>query len=122
MESCQRTCISVQVELGSGYGLHEHSKRPADVLAANWMLGKLTAFNFTVTSSLVPNSLPEASVTARSAAFASEEHKHRPSDAKCAELASHLQWRRMVAGVQKLSGHYLSLLPVWAQDRTVRSP
>ena len=49
-------------------------------------LGKLAAFDFTVTSLLVPNSLPEASVTARSAVFAAEEHTHRSNDAKCAEL------------------------------------
>ena len=59
VESCRRACVGVQVEVGSGYGLHEqvevgsgyglheqvevgsgyglheHSKRPADVLAAN---------------------------------------------------------------------------------------
>ena len=29
------------------------SKRPADVLAANWMIDKPAAFNFTVTSPLV---------------------------------------------------------------------
>ena len=86
VESCRRACFGVQVEVGSGYGLHEHSKRPADVLAANWMLGKPAAFDFPVTSLLVPNSLSEASVTAGSAAFATEEHKHRSNDAKCAEL------------------------------------
>ena len=50
------------------------------------MLGKLAAFDYTVTLQLVPNSLPEVSVTAGSAAFAAEEHKHRSNDAKCAEL------------------------------------
>ena len=44
------------------------------------------AFDFPVASPLVPNSLSEASVTAGSAAFAAEEHKHRSNDAKCAEL------------------------------------
>ena len=68
-----------QVEVGSGYGLHEHSKRPADVLAANWMMDKLAAFDFT-------NSLPEASVTAGSAAFVAKKRKHRSNNAKCAEL------------------------------------
>ena len=47
-----------------------HNKRPADVLAANWMLGKPAAFDFTVTSPLVSTNLPEASVTAV------EERKH----------------------------------------------
>ena len=64
----------------------DFSKRPADVLAANRMLGKLAVSDFTVTSPLVPNRLPEASVTAGSAAFAAEEHTHRSNDAKCAEL------------------------------------
>ena len=86
VESCQRACIGVHVKVGSGYGLHEHNKRPANVLAANCMLGKLAAFDFTVTSPLVSNSLLEASVTAGSAAFAAEERKHRSNDTKCAEL------------------------------------
>ena len=50
VESCRRACVGVQVEVGSGYGIHEHNKRPADVLAANWMLGELAAFDFTVAS------------------------------------------------------------------------
>ena len=54
VESCRRACVGVQVEVGSGYGLHEHSKRPADVFTANLMLGKLAAFDFTVTLLLVP--------------------------------------------------------------------
>ena len=83
LESCRRACIGVQVEVGSGYGLHQHSKQPADVLAANWMVGKSAAFDFTVTSLLVSNSLPEASVTARSEAFAAEDCKHRFNDSKC---------------------------------------
>ena len=88
MEPCRRACVGVQVEVGSGYGLHEqvevgsgyglheqvevrsgyglheHSKQPADVLAAKLDMGKPAAFDFTVTSPLVSNSLPEASVTA----------------------------------------------------------
>ncbi|KAL5456950.1 hypothetical protein EMCRGX_G034179 [Ephydatia muelleri] len=44
------------------------------------------AFDFTFTSPLVPNGLPEASVTVGSAVFAAEERKHRSNDAKCAEL------------------------------------
>ena len=50
------------------------------------MLGKAAAFDFTATSPLVSNSLPEVSVTAGSAAFAAEERKHRSNDTKCAEL------------------------------------
>ena len=84
VESCWRACVGVQVEVGSGYGLHEHNKQPADVLAANWMLGKPAAFDSTVTSPLVSKSL--------------------------------------VAGVQRLSRLYLSLLSDWPQDRTAQSP
>ena len=49
-------------------------------------LGKLAAFDFPVTSPLVPNSIPEASVTVGSAVFVAEEHTHQSNDAKCAEL------------------------------------
>ena len=74
--------------MGSGYGLHEHNKRPADVLAANWMLGKPAAFDFSVTSPLVSKSLPEASVTAGSAALICHRgaQVYRSNDTKCAEL------------------------------------
>ena len=93
-ESCRRACIGVQVEVGGKYGSEERCKRPADVLATNWMLGKPAAFDFTVTSPLVSNILPEVSVTAGTAAFAAEERKHRANDAKCAELGwvSHLRY------------------------------
>ena len=56
--------------------------RPADVLAANWMMGKTAAFDFTVTSPLTSSNLPEASVTAGFAAFAAEEMKHKANDSK----------------------------------------
>ena len=61
------------------------SARPADVLDANWMLGKPAAFDFAVTSLLISNNLPEASVTAGSAAFVAEVRKHQANDKKCAE-------------------------------------
>ena len=57
-----------------------------NALAESWMMGKPATFDFTVTSLLVSNSLPEASVTAGSAAFVAEERKHRSNDAKCVEL------------------------------------
>ena len=59
----------------------ERHTRPADVLAANWMMGKPAAFDFTVTSPLTSSNLPEGS-----AAFAAEERKHKANDSKCAEL------------------------------------
>ena len=74
------------MEVGNGYGLVEHHTQPANVLAANWMLGKPAAFDFAVTSPLTSNNLPEASVTAGSAAFVTEVRKHQASDRKCAEL------------------------------------
>ena len=46
----------------------------------------IAAFDFTVTSPLTSSNLPEASVTAGSAAFAAEERKHKANDSKCAEL------------------------------------
>ena len=75
-ESCRRACISAQVEVGYGFTSEERHTRPADVLAAN----------FSVTSPLTSSNLPEASVTAGSAAFAAEERKHKANDSKCAEL------------------------------------
>eukprot|EP00731_Ephydatia_muelleri_P035490 Em0128g7a len=53
MSPVDRACIGVQVEAGSGLGRDEHHTRPADVLAANWMLGKPAAFDFAVTSPLI---------------------------------------------------------------------
>eukprot|EP00731_Ephydatia_muelleri_P003120 Em0001g3120a len=85
-ESCRRACIGVQVEAGSGLGRNEHHTRPADVLATNWMLGKPAAFDFAVTSPLNSSTLHEASVTAGSAAHATEARKHQANDVKCAEL------------------------------------
>ena len=38
VESCRQASIGVQVEVGNGYRLDECHTRPADVLAANWML------------------------------------------------------------------------------------
>ena len=46
---------------GEGRGKHgseKTRKRPADVLAAKWMLGKSAAFDFTVTSPLASNIIP----------------------------------------------------------------
>ena len=66
--------------------LQECHTRPADVLAVNWMLGKYAAFDFAITSPLTSNNLPEAFVTAGSAAFVTEVRKHQANDKKCAEL------------------------------------
>ena len=111
----------------SARGFHEHelNKQPVDVLAKNLMMDKPAALNFTVTSPLVFNSLPDVSLTARSAAFAAEKCKHRSMMLNALNwdgCPSHLQWRCMVFWVRKLVGHYLSLLPDWVQDRTAQSP
>ena len=50
------------------------------------MLGKYAAFDFAITSPLTSNNLPEAFVTAGSAAFVTEVRKHQANDKKCAEL------------------------------------
>ena len=66
-------------EVGYGSASEERHMRPADVLAANWMMGKTAAFDSTVTSPLTSSNLPEASVTA---GFAAEEMKHKANDSK----------------------------------------
>eukprot|EP00731_Ephydatia_muelleri_P015132 Em0008g852a len=50
------------------------------------MLGKPAALDFAVTSPLNSSTLHEASVTAGSAAHATEARKHQAKDVKCAEL------------------------------------
>ena len=42
---CQKACSAIQIGVRCSHGLHEHHKQPANVLAANWMLGK-PAFSF----------------------------------------------------------------------------
>ena len=49
---CSLSDPSSACYIGNGYGLEERHTRPADVLAANWMLGKPAAFDFAVSSSL----------------------------------------------------------------------
>ena len=65
------------MEAGSELGRNEHHTRPADVLAANWMLGKPAAFDFAITSPLISSTLHEVSVTTGSAAYATEVRKHQ---------------------------------------------
>ncbi|KAL5508849.1 hypothetical protein EMCRGX_G004105 [Ephydatia muelleri] len=71
--------------MGCGAGSDSQS-RPADVLVPNWDLGKLAAFDLSVTSTLQSSALLEASVTAGSAALLAENRKHNNSDKKCDEL------------------------------------
>ena len=52
----------------------------------NWHLGKLAAFDLTITSPLNPTTLTEAGVRCGSSALVAEERKHNANDPKCAEL------------------------------------
>jgi hypothetical protein len=80
---CQRACLGPRQEMGCGAG---SQSRPADVLVPNWDLGKPAAFDLSVTSTLNQNVLPEASVTAGSAAQVVENRKHANNDGKCEQL------------------------------------
>ena len=73
-------------EAGSGLGHELLHTCPADILASNWLCGKPTAFDLSVTSPLNPSLLSEAGLTAGSAAVAAELRKHSAYDAKCSEL------------------------------------
>ncbi|KAL5482156.1 hypothetical protein EMCRGX_G022450 [Ephydatia muelleri] len=107
------------MEVGNGYGLEEHHTQPANVLAANWMLGKPAAFDFAVTSPLTSNNLAEASVTAGSAAFVTE----RPSGLNHTQLASSLVMRHNCSKSTATSSLYgrLSLTLVRANVRALLS-
>ena len=80
VECCRQANVSAQVEVGSYFGLDEHSIRPADVLLTNWYLGKPAAFDLTITSQLNPSILSEAGVMAGSAALVTEYRKHDSND------------------------------------------
>jgi hypothetical protein len=63
---------------------HDNLSRPADVLVPNWSLGRSAAFDFVVSSPLVPENLSGAGaidVVDRAA-----DRKHTNNDAKCDEL------------------------------------
>ena len=60
--------------------------RLADVLVANWSLGKPAAFDL-ITSPLNPSILSEAGVMAGSAALVAECRKHDSNDPKCSALS-----------------------------------
>ena len=75
-----------RLRLAVASGMTNRNTRPADVLVANWSLGKPAAFDLTVTSPLNPSILSEAGVTAGSAALVAECRKHDMNDPKCSEL------------------------------------
>ena len=74
------------VHVWSGAGYTNSQSRPADILVPNWDLGKPAAFDLSVTSTLHPSVLLEASMTAGSAALVAESRKHKYNDKKYEEL------------------------------------
>ena len=60
--------------------VHSHT-RPADGLVRNWSMGKLAAFNLSVTSPLNSNVLLKAGLGAGQAARATKQRKHDENDA-----------------------------------------
>eukprot|EP00731_Ephydatia_muelleri_P033819 Em0039g5a len=83
---CYHAHLSVKIEVGYGLSRDNANSSSADGLAQVWYRGKPTVFDVTVTSSLTPVTLSEASVAVGAAAFAAESRKHAANDAKCQEL------------------------------------
>ena len=80
---CRHAHLSARVEVGRGLlGSHDYS-RPADVLVDGWDRAKSAACDVTVTSSLTPATLTEASIHEGAAALAAETRKHAANDARC---------------------------------------
>ena len=82
-ETCRRAHLSVKVEAGSNLTKDHSHTRPADNLVPNWSMGRLAAFDLSVTSPLNSNVLLEAGLAAGQVA---EQRKHDENDAKCKEL------------------------------------
>ena len=64
VELCHQAHLRVKVEEGSGLTPDMSRTRPADVLVQNWVGGKPAAFDFTVTSPLIPKTLGQSSIFA----------------------------------------------------------
>ncbi|KAL5481640.1 hypothetical protein EMCRGX_G021841 [Ephydatia muelleri] len=80
---CRHAHLSARVEVGRGLlGSHDYS-RPADVLVDGWDRAKSAACDVTITSSLTPATLTEASIHEGAAALAAETRKHAANDARC---------------------------------------
>ena len=75
----------MKVEAGSSFTPELSLSRPADVLVKHWTRGVPATFELIVTS-LIPLSLPEASVTAGTAALMAEQRKHQANGPKCYTL------------------------------------
>ena len=94
------------------------------------MASLLTAFDLSVTSPLNSSVLPEAGLTAGSAAVAAEQRKHSANDAKCTELGwtciplvaeSYGAWgKEAVQAFARLASHLATRRPTPPSPR--RSP
>ena len=86
---------------------------PIAIYALNILTFCYTLILIAITSPLTSNNLPEASVTAGSAAFVTEVRKLMIGSVQSwAGSQFHLWLRRMDAGVQRPSGLHHSLPPV----------
>ena len=85
-EFCHQAHLSVRVEVGFGLSRDHTNTRPADVLVQDWARVFPAAFDITVTSSLTPATLRDASTSTGSAAYAAEYRKHVVNDTECLEL------------------------------------
>ena len=96
--------LSVRVEVGRGLlGSHNYSW-PADVLVDGWDRAKPAACDVTITSTLTPATLNEASIHEGAAALAAETRKHAANDARCKHLdglAFLLQLKHLGIGEKK---------------------
>ena len=86
LDFCQRACLGPRLEMGCGAGYTNSQSRPADVLVPNWVLGKPAAFDLSITSTLHPSVLLEASMTAGSAALVAKNRKHKYNVMNCEKL------------------------------------
>ena len=82
VDLCRHAHLSVRVEVGRGLLGSQDYSRPADVLVDGWDRAKSAACDVTVTSSLTPATLTEASIHEGAAALAAETRKHAANDAR----------------------------------------
>ena len=116
LDFCQHACLGPPT---SGDGLwgwvHQFSILPCRCSVPNWDLGKPAAFDMSVTSTLYPSVLLEASMTAGSTALVAENRKNKYNERKCEELGwvciplvveTYGCWgAAAVAALSKLAGH-----------------
>ena len=83
VDFCHQAHLGVHVEVGSTLTPDGSQSCPADVLVRDWIAGRFSAFDFTVSSPLSVTSLNQACTTSGSVAQSAEAHKHRANDPKC---------------------------------------